>query len=243
MINIYDYFEPSFIEISNEKAQEIDKKFETSNYIKRCVGSEIPRDLLKCHNFENWNTSTYELANFKNCVKSYIAKLQNHEFCNFLICGNEGTSKTFAATCIIQEVSKILKPYVKVIRQNINTKEFEEQELTEIKYYMCCYYKRMSILTSAIYGKTEKSQEMNKDCLESDLLILDDIGMSQYPKIEKELLFNIIDARTETRRPTVLISKLNPEDFKRFLGSGTVSRLMRNSVFFDTAGIPDMRLQ
>lgn len=58
-----------------------------------------------------------------------------------------------------------------------------------------------------------------------DFLILDDIGSSGFNEWRTEVLFDTIDQRYESRKPTVFTSNLTREELTKGLGSRGASRL------------------
>ena len=58
-----------------------------------------------------------------------------------------------------------------------------------------------------------------------DLLILDEVGVQFGSETEENLLFDIINERYETRRPTIIISNLDIEGIKQYMGPRAFDRL------------------
>ena len=61
--------------------------------------------------------------------------------------------------------------------------------------------------------------------LEPDLLILDEVGVQSGSDAEKNVIFEIMNARYENRRPTVLLSNLAVGKLAEFLGERVMDRL------------------
>lgn len=78
----------------------------------------------------------------------------------------------------------------------------------------------------ATYGKgaTRTESEAIAALLVPDLLIVDEIGASTGSEHELGLLFEIINKRYENLRPMILISNLNLEDLRKFLGQRAMDR-------------------
>lgn len=69
-----------------------------------------------------------------------------------------------------------------------------------------------------------------------DLLILDEIGVQFGSETEKLILFDVLNARYEKRRPTLLLSNLSLDEVKVFLGERIYDRLREDGgqvVVFD----------
>ena len=58
-----------------------------------------------------------------------------------------------------------------------------------------------------------------------DLLILDEVGVQFGSETEENFLFDIINERYENRRPTIIISNLDIEGIKKYLGERAFDRL------------------
>lgn len=69
-----------------------------------------------------------------------------------------------------------------------------------------------------------------------DLLILDEVGVQSGSEFEKNQLFDILNERYETRRPTLLLSNLDVEGVRAYLGDRIFDRLREDggrSIAFD----------
>ena len=77
------------------------------------------------------------------------------------------------------------------------------------------------------YGKGAERTEAQalRDLVEPDLLILDEVGVQFGTDAEKLILFEIINGRYESRRPTIIISNLAIGELEKYLGARAVDRL------------------
>lgn len=74
--------------------------------------------------------------------------------------------------------------------------------------------------------------------IEPDLLILDEVGVQFGSDAEKLILFEIINGRYESVKPTILLSNLDIEGLKAFLGERVMDRLREGGgkmIVFDWA--------
>lgn len=62
----------------------------------------------------------------------------------------------------------------------------------------------------------------------ADLLVLDEVGVQAGTENERQILFSIINRRYNEVKPTVLISNLNIQGFKDFVGKRIFDRLKEN---------------
>lgn len=77
------------------------------------------------------------------------------------------------------------------------------------------------------WGKEAQETETQavKTLVTPDLLILDEVGVQFGSDTEKLLLFDILNERYENRRPVLLLSNLNLEGTKTYLGERIFDRL------------------
>jgi len=87
-----------------------------------------------------------------------------------------------------------------------------------------------------------ESKERESDALRSmtevDFLILDEIGVQFGSDFEKNLLFEVLNARYENRRPSVILSNLNQQEVQGYLGERVVDRIREDGgrvITFDWA--------
>lgn len=78
-------------------------------------------------------------------------------------------------------------------------------------------------IRSTYGGKGSETQAIN-DLLKPDLLIMDEIGAEGGSDHDTRLLFEIINKRYENLRPMILISNLNVDDLKKYLGHRAMDR-------------------
>ena len=62
----------------------------------------------------------------------------------------------------------------------------------------------------------------------ADILVLDEVGVQAGTENERQILFSIINRRYNEVKPTVLISNLNIDAFKDFVGKRIFDRLKEN---------------
>lgn len=87
------------------------------------------------------------------------------------------------------------------------------------------------------YGRnSDRSEKQALDDLRKpDLLIIDEVGVQNGSDHELKLLFEILNERYQYLRPTILISNLNTEDLRKFLGVRVMDRFAESGhvVAFD----------
>lgn len=89
---------------------------------------------------------------------------------------------------------------------------------------------RVLIAIKSSFNKgSEHSQEEIYECLRKpDLLILDEVGAQHATEFEKLVMFDIVNARYEDMKPTILISNLDIKGVKACVGDRVIDRLREN---------------
>lgn len=78
----------------------------------------------------------------------------------------------------------------------------------------------------ATFGKSERSEDdVYAELCESDLLVIDEIGVQHGTDFERQVLFEVINARYERGLPTIAISNLNILELRKCVGDRVVDRL------------------
>lgn len=78
--------------------------------------------------------------------------------------------------------------------------------------------------------------EFLKELINVDVLILDEIGRTEYNKY----LFKVLDGRYENEKITILAGNVQPQNIKSIFGDAIVSRLQENLLFANFGNI-DLR--
>lgn len=74
-------------------------------------------------------------------------------------------------------------------------------------------------------GSEKTEQEVINDLRDVSLLIIDEIGIQKGTESEEHLLFEVINERYGYYKPTILISNLNLEEIKAFVGERVIDRM------------------
>lgn len=74
-------------------------------------------------------------------------------------------------------------------------------------------------------GSNKTEQQAINELRNVDLLIIDEIGVQKGSESEEHLLFEVINERYNHFRPTILISNLNAQEIKKFIGERALDRM------------------
>lgn len=75
---------------------------------------------------------------------------------------------------------------------------------------------------------TETEQQVIAEMRGVDLLVLDEVGRTQDTRHEQGVIFRLLDERHAHKKPVIVVSNLNPNDLRAFLGDALVDRLREN---------------
>lgn len=122
---------------------------------------------------------------------------------SLVLTGGPGTGKTHLA-CAIGNA---------VIREHLAVVSFGTV-LTMIRHVKDTYRR----------DSERSEQQAINDLVRPDLLILDEVGIQTGSDHEKMLIFEVLNARYEEMRPTILLSNLSAEDLEEFIGQRIMDR-------------------
>lgn len=78
---------------------------------------------------------------------------------------------------------------------------------------------------------------------EADLLVLDDLGAERHTEAREEWLFEVVDARVESRKPLAVTANLAPDDLIPIVGLRTVDRIVGTCTWVDMKGATSYRAE
>jgi DNA replication protein DnaC len=122
---------------------------------------------------------------------------------SLVLTGGPGTGKTHLACAIASAVA----------RQHLAVPWFGT--VTQLLRHIKDTYRRDS---------DRSEQDAINDLVEPDLLIIDEIGVQTGSDHEKMLLFEVLNERYQSLRPTILISNLSGSDLEGYIGQRIMDR-------------------
>lgn len=151
-----------------------------------------------------------------NVFKTVASYLENQEEVSklgrsLLFYGNIGTGKTRLATSIVKGWNGVgyyttAREYTRLIRSTYSS----ASKVTE--------------------------QDVVDRFTDYSILVIDEIGKQFATDNERYAIFDIINARYNEMKPTILVSNMSLEDIEEFLGKATVDRIKENgghAILFD----------
>ena len=133
-----------------------------------------------------------------------------------MLYGNTGVGKTFLTNCIAKEL--LDRSYTVVY-------------LTSLKLF--------DILETYKFDRELSQEEKNASIsyiLNSDLLIIDDLGTEFQSSYSTSTIYNIFNSRLLNRKPTIMNTNLTLKDLEKSYSPRFVSRVMGNCAKIDFLG-------
>lgn len=128
---------------------------------------------------------------------------------SLVMLGNAGTGKTHLACSIIRETGGIYRTAPDIVEEIRRAKSF-----------------------NSIYTEADLMARYSK----ASVLVIDEIGRGISAADEKYMLFMLLNARYNTRRPTVLVSNHTRKDFLNYVGVAAADRLVECASIIEMNG-------
>ena len=157
---------------------------------------------------------TYKITNemqatAAKAATNFLHAVKCGEFKSLVMIGNAGTGKTHLACAIIREAGGKYRTAPDIVEEMRRAKSFTAAE-TEAE--IIDYYGRLK------------------------LLVIDEIGRGISATDEKYMIYQLVNARYNTRKPTVLISNLGKSDFLQYIGVAAADRLVESAEVWELNG-------
>lgn len=192
----------------DEEIAKLEEKQAQRDKLERYQKSGVPE------RYFNESLDTYKITNKMQATAAKAATNFLHaakcgEFKSLVMLGNAGTGKTHLACAIIREVGGKYRTAPEIVEEMRRTKSFtaNDTEAEIIDYY----------------GRVK-------------LLVIDEIGRGISTTDEKYMVYQLVNARYNTRKPTVLISNLGKSDFLQYIGVAAADRLVESAEILEMNG-------
>ena len=158
---------------------------------------------------ETYNAKTESQIKAKTAAQDFINAVDCGIFCSLIFIGKVGTGKTHLALSIIRECGGLYRLSSNIVEELRRAKSFTAKE------------SEAEILEN--YGNAR-------------LLVIDEIGRGIAATDEKYMLYQILNARYNTRKPTILISNHKKADFLQYIGVAAADRLVESAEIWELNG-------
>ena len=176
--------------------------------IERYQKSGVPERYFK-ESLDTYKINNKMQATAAKAATNFLHAVKCGEFKSLVLIGNAGTGKTHLACAIIREAGGKYRIAPDIVEEMRRAKSFtaNDTEADIIKYY----------------GHVP-------------LLVIDEIGRGIAATDEKYMLYQILNARYNTRKPTVLISNHKKADFLQYIGVAAADRLVESAEIWELNG-------
>jgi len=188
-------------EEERKQQEKLKKEQEAKAALRQLVVRGIPKR-YHTTSLQDYVARTEDQRRVLQIITDYVDK--QHEVSeagrSLLLYGNVGTGKTRLATSIVKEWSGVghyitAREYTRLVRSTYSS------------------------------AAKETEDDIVKRFLGYSILVIDEIGKQFSTDSERYAIFDIINARYNEEKPTVLVSNMNIAEITDFLGEATVDRI------------------
>jgi DNA replication protein DnaC len=164
--------------------------------------------------YYNESLDTYKITNemqkaAARAIGEFLREIKCGAFRTLVLIGSAGTGKTHLACGVVREYGGKYATAPDIVEEIRRAKSFSADQ-TEQQIIDSYSHKR--------------------------LLVIDEIGRGIAATDEKYMLYQIINARYNTRKPTVLISNFTKADFLQYIGVAAADRLVESGDIVEMNG-------
>lgn len=156
---------------------------------------------------EFWDAHLSKVSLPDDVLEKVIAWCKNPKYILFF-CSNPGAGKTYLTAAIANDWEEKKFPW----------RRFDERKL-------------LSHLRSGIGENIDYEYELRRLC-DSPFFILDDLGTAKQTDFQKDSIYDFIDIRWASKKPTIITSNLTIDILGQYFGERFISRMKdsRNTV-------------
>ena len=192
----------------DEEVAKLEEKQAQREKLERYQKSGVPERYFK-ESLDTYKIKNKMQATAAKAATNFLHAAKCGEFKSLVMLGNAGTGKTHLACAIIREAGGKYRTAPDIVEEMRRAKSFTAND-TETD--IIDYYAHVS------------------------LLVIDEIGRGIAATDEKYMLYQIINARYNTRKPTVLISNYTKADFLKYIGVAAADRLVESGDIVEMNG-------
>ena len=206
--NPFDNMTPEEIAAHDEEIKRQEAEQEKRERIERYKKSGVPE------RYYNESLDTYQVTNemqktAAQAIGEFLREIKCGAFRTLVLIGTAGTGKTHLACGTVREYGGKYATAPDIVEEIRRAKSFSADQ-------------------------TEKQIIDNYSHVK--LLVVDEIGRGIAATDEKYMLYQIINARYNTRKPTVLISNYTKADFLKYIGVAAADRLVESGDIVEMNG-------
>lgn len=199
---------PEEMKAHDEKVEKLEKQQKQKEKNERYQKSGVP-ERYYTESLDTYTVKNEMQATAAKAATNFIKSVKCGEFKSFVMIGNAGTGKTHLACAIIREAGGKYRTAPDIVEEIRRAKSFTA---TDTEAEIIDYYGHIS------------------------LLVIDEIGRGIAAADEKYMLYQILNARYNTRKPTVLISNFKKSEFLQYIGAAAADRLVESGEIWEING-------
>ena len=206
--NPFDNMTPEEIAAHDEEIKRQEAEQEKRERIERYKKSGVPE------RYYTESLDTYQVTNemqktAAQAIGEFLREIKCGAFRTLVLIGTAGTGKTHLACGMVREYGGKYATAPDIVEEIRRAKSFSADQTEK------------QIIDNYSYVK---------------LLVVDEIGRGISATDEKYMLYQIINARYNTRKPTVLISNYTKADFLKYIGVAAADRLVESGDIVEMNG-------
>ena len=206
--NPFDNMTPEEIAAHDAEIKRQEAEQEKRERIERYKKSGVPE------RYYNESLDTYQVTNemqktAAQAIGEFLREIKCGAFRTLVLIGTAGTGKTHLACGVVREYGGKFANAPDIVEEIRRAKSFSADQTEK---QIIDYYSHVK------------------------LLVVDEIGRGISATDEKYMLYQLINARYNTRKPTVLISNFTKADFLKYIGVAAADRLVESGDIVEMNG-------
>ena len=206
--NPFDNMTPEEIAAHDEEIKRQEAAQEKRERIERYKKSGVPE------RYYNESLDTYQIKNemqktAAQAIGEFLREIKCGAFRTLVLIGTAGTGKTHLACGTVREYGGKYATAPDIVEEIRRAKSFSADQTEK---QIIDYYSHVK------------------------LLVVDEIGRGIAATDEKYMLYQLINARYNTRKPMVLISNFTKADFLKYIGVAAADRLVESGDIVEMNG-------
>lgn len=205
---IYEELTPEEQAARDEEIKRLEMEQLAAERLERFKKSGVPERYF-AESLDTYRTDTEAQKTAAGAARAFLRDIMQRQFKTLVLIGSAGVGKTHLASAIIKEYGGKYRTAPEIVEELRRAKSFSANE-TEAQ--IIDYYGHVA------------------------LLVVDEIGRGINATDEKYMIYQVLNARYNTRRPTVLISNLNKSEFLSYIGVAAADRLVESATVTEING-------
>ena len=206
--NPFDNMTPEEIAAHDAEIKRQEEEQEKRERIERYKKSGVPERYFQ-ESLDTYQVTNKMQKSAVQAIRKFLGAIKRRIFRMLVLIGTAGTGKTHLACGLVREYGGKYATAPDIVEEIRRAKSFSADQ-------------------------TEK--QIIDNYSHEKLLVVDEIGRGISATDEKYMLYQIINARYNTRKPTVLISNYTKADFLKYIGVAAADRLVESGDIVEMNG-------